>query len=108
MLGEAELTKEEPVERWRLFLDELALVEGKTGYTKLGFVVLLNYEESAGSNGTQSGRPRACIWDRVITVTLCWDPELHGRHGCTVHRVSRTNPRMARASSRGWSSGMSV
>jgi len=41
-------TEEELIGRWTLFPDELALVEGKTGYTRLGFAVMLRFFAEEG------------------------------------------------------------
>lgn len=36
-------TKEELVQRWTLFPDELALVGAKIGHTRMGFAVMLRF-----------------------------------------------------------------
>jgi hypothetical protein len=59
------LDQDELIDRWTLVGDELNLVAGKRGATKLGFALLLRfYTKEAGSlgEGAKSRTPQSITW----------------------------------------------
>ena len=61
-----ELDQDELIDRWTLVGDELNLVAGKRGATKLGFALLLRFYTERGrfprGEGAKSRTPQSFTW----------------------------------------------